>query len=218
MESCLPGCKTNHLAFQNIPLWISLLVMLGFIEMEIMGTPVGRGKPVNVLNPAILAEMGQLSCCFPQPPTSSNKVYLLFQAFYQNRHVCCCSESCHVEGTDAFALNVKEFPSILSDSGSPKIHAGKGCFSALLPPLHKSTLALHLKSLGNHQLPKAAQIEGGTWISHSKSTAPWYSCSCSNCLWQEYLGKIPWSWFRMFASFWTQICSEKTNNSIWLHS
>jgi len=36
--------------------------MSGFIEMEIIGTPVGRGRQVNALNPAMLAEMGQLSC------------------------------------------------------------------------------------------------------------------------------------------------------------
>lgn len=116
MESCLPGCKIHHLAFQNIPLWISLLLMPGFIEMEIMGTPVGRGRQVNVLSPSMLAEMGQLSCWFPQPPTSCSNVELLFHAFYQNRHVCWGFASCHIEGTDVFARNVKEFPSILPDS------------------------------------------------------------------------------------------------------
>lgn len=58
MERYLPGCKIHHLAFQNIPLWISLLLMSGFIEMEIMGTPAGRGRQANVLSPSTLAEMG----------------------------------------------------------------------------------------------------------------------------------------------------------------
>lgn len=116
MEGCLPGCKIHHLAFQNIPLWISLLLMPGFIEMEIMGTPVGRGSQVNALSLSMLAEMGQLSCWFPQPPASCSNVELLFHAFYQNRHVCWGFASCHVEGTDVSARNVKEFPSILLDS------------------------------------------------------------------------------------------------------
>lgn len=116
MESCLPGCKIHHLAFQNIPLWISLLLMPSFIEMEIMGTPAVRGRQVNVLSPSMLAEMGQLSCWFPQPPTSCSNVELLLHAFYKNRHVCWAFASCHIEGTDVFARNVKEFPSILLNS------------------------------------------------------------------------------------------------------
>lgn len=116
MERYLPGCKIHHLAFQNIPLWISLLLMPGFIEMEIMGTPAGRGRQANVLSPSTLAEMGQLNCWFPQPPASCSNVELLFQAFYKNRHVCWGFASCHIEGTDVFARNVKEFPSILLNS------------------------------------------------------------------------------------------------------
>lgn len=68
----------------------------------------------------MLVEMGQLSCWFPQPPVSCNNVeqlfHALFHSFYQNRHVCWGFASCHMEGTDVSASNVKEFPSILLDS------------------------------------------------------------------------------------------------------
>lgn len=141
MENCLPKCKIHHLAFQNTPLWISLL-LIGFIEMKIMDIPAGRGREGNVWNPSPVAEMGGLSCFFPQLLNSCNEMWLLFHASHQSRHVFWGSASCHIEGTWAFALNVQEFPYVLPDSVSVKIHAGKDCFSVLLPPLHEFTLCI----------------------------------------------------------------------------
>lgn len=48
-----------------------------------------------------------------------------------------------------------------------KICAASQTFCQAASP-HKYTLAFHLKSLGSHQLPKSAQIEGGIWIFHRR--------------------------------------------------
>lgn len=101
-----------------------------------------EGKGRGCMKPFTSGWDGRAQLFFPQLLNSCNEMWLLFHASHQSRHVFWGSASCHIEGTWAFALNVQEFPYVLPDSVSVKIHAGKDCFSVLLPPLHEFTLCI----------------------------------------------------------------------------